>query len=82
MKNVIGLDGWQVLAHEPPSRTGMEFSVCETLIFVFKVYLFTLREHVSRGGGERGRERIPSRLYAGNTEPNTGLKLTNREIMT
>ena len=31
---------------------------------------------------ERERERIPSRLYVVNTEPNTGLHLTNHEIMT
>ena len=31
---------------------------------------------------ERGRERIPSRFHAVSAEPNVGLKLTNREIMT
>ena len=31
---------------------------------------------------ERGRERIPSRLHAVSTEPDAGLELTNREIMT
>ena len=31
---------------------------------------------------ERGRDRIPSRLHNVSTEPNAGLELTNREIMT
>ena len=31
---------------------------------------------------ERERERIPSRLHTVSTEPNAGLELTNREIMT
>ena len=31
---------------------------------------------------ETERERIPSRLHIASTEPNTGLKLTNHEIMT
>ena len=31
---------------------------------------------------ERGRERIPSRVYAVGAEPDTGLDLTNSEIMT
>ena len=41
------------------------------------------REHTSRGGAEREteRERIPSRLHAVSTEPDTGLSLTNCEIM-
>ena len=39
---------------------------------------------MSRGGArrERGRERIPSRLCTVITEPDVGLELTNREIMT
>ena len=32
--------------------------------------------------GERGRERIPSRLHAVSTEPYVGLNPTNPEIMT
>ena len=31
---------------------------------------------------ERQRERLPSRLHAISTEPNAGLELTNREIVT
>ena len=37
---------------------------------------------MSWGGAERGRERISSRLRAVSTEPDTGLELTNYEIMT
>ena len=33
-------------------------------------------------GRERGRERIPSRLCAVNTEPDVGLEPTNHEIVT
>ena len=42
------------------------------------------RERVSKQGkgSERGRERIPSRLCPVSTEPDVGLKLMNREIMT
>ena len=43
------------------------------------------RQSANRGGTERERETEPeagSRLWAISTEPDTGLKLTNREIMT
>ena len=39
-------------------------------------------ERASRGGKERGRERIPSRLHIVSTEFNAGLELRNHEIMT
>ena len=38
--------------------------------------------HTQGKGRERGRQRIPSRLCAVSIEPDTGLELTNREIMT
>ena len=43
--------------------------------------LFILREggRISRGGAERERDRIPSRV---SVEPHVELKLTNHEIMT
>ena len=37
---------------------------------------------VNREGTERGRERIPSRLYAVITRPDVELGTTDREIMT
>ena len=40
------------------------------------------RERTSRGGAERGRQRILSRLCAVSTEPDVGLEPTNREMMT
>ena len=40
------------------------------------------RENDREKGRERERERIPSRLCRVNTEPNVGLHLTNRKIMT
>ena len=51
-----------------------------------QVYLFILketeRESASGERAERGRERIPSRLRAGSTEPDAGLNPTNHEITT
>ena len=49
------------------------------------MYLFILREREREWGGagrERGRERVPSRLHAVSTEPDTGFQPTNREIVT
>ena len=40
------------------------------------------RERASRQGAEREGERIPSRFCAFRAEPDKGLSLTNREIMT
>ena len=53
--------------------------------FLVFIYLFLRdrereRTHIGRRGAER--ERIPSRLCTVSTEPETGLKLTNGEIMT
>ena len=42
-----------------------------------KVYLFILKQRER----QRGREKIPSRLCTGSTEPDAGLELTNHEIM-
>ena len=48
--------------------------------------MFILREKEQEQGRgrerERERERIPSRLCAVSTEPNSGLELINHEIMT
>ena len=44
-----------------------------------------MREHaqVGKGQRDRGREKeIPTRLLTASTEPNAGLKLTNREMVT
>ena len=40
------------------------------------------RASMSRGGTDRGRERIPSRLCTVSTEPDVGLKHMNCEIVT
>ena len=45
-------------------------------------YLFFERQRESRGGGERGRQSIRSRLCAVGVEPDAGLKPTNLEIVT
>ena len=41
-----------------------------------------VRASVARTERERGRERIPNRIRTVSTEPDTGLKLTNRQIVT
>ena len=47
------------------------------------IYFERDRDSTSRRRTERGeRERIPSRFRAVSTEPDAGLELTNREIMT
>ena len=51
------------------------------LIFVL-IYFERERERTSRGGAERRRDKIPSRLHAISTEPDSGLRFTSREIMT
>ena len=56
--------------------------------FFFNVYLFFFferdkeTEHEWGTGRERRRQRIRSRLCTDGREPDAGLKLTNREIMT
>ena len=40
------------------------------------------RETVQVGEGQRGKERIPSRLHIFSAEPDVGLDPTNPEIMT
>ena len=40
------------------------------------------RERAHSWGREKGRQRIPSRLRAVSAEPDVGLELTDREIMT
>ena len=53
--------------------------------FLMFISLFILRESTQLGEGDRERERrerIPSRLRAVNADPNVGLHLINREIMT
>ena len=44
------------------------------------LYSIFLRERA--GKGRREREEIPSRLHTVSAQPNVGLELTNREIMT
>ena len=51
-------------------------------LFIIYLYLFILRESTSGGGAEKDRERIPSKLHFVSTEPDAGLKPTNREITT
>ena len=46
------------------------------------IYFEREKERMSRRGVERGRKRIPGRLYVVSTEPDAGLELTNHVIMT
>ena len=50
--------------------------------FNILIFLFILRAHASRGGAERGRDRIQSRLHTASTEPDVGFDLTNCKILT
>ena len=58
------------------------------LVFLFflNVYLFILREgkrqRVSRGGSDRKERENPNQALTVRAEPNAGLKLMNREIIT
>ena len=53
------------------------------LFFFFKFIYLRERERAQTGWGrERRRDRIPSRLCTVSTEPDLGLELVNREIMT
>ena len=46
------------------------------------IYFEREREKASGGGAKRRRERIPIRLCIVSAEPDVGLKLMNRRIMT
>ena len=46
------------------------------------LFIYLERQSENGRGGERGRERIPSRLLAVSTEPKAGLELMNGETMT
>ena len=72
-----GLQNWK-------PHNGRTFHSCDfTFIFGLFSFFFLLFIYFERGRGrERRRERIPSRLHAVNTQPNTGLSLINCEIMT
>ena len=47
-------------------------------VFFFNLFL---RERERRQGRERGRGRVPSRLFTVSTEPDMGLELTNHGVM-
>ena len=53
------------------------------MVVFFPVYLFILKESMSRGRAEREEERrIPSGLHTISAEPDVGLELMSPEIMT
>ena len=49
---------------------------------IFKISIYFEREMESRGGAERDRDRLPSRLGIVSTKADVGLELTTCEIMT
>ena len=74
--------------HKRKRRPRFSFLFLYLFSFLLKVCLFILREKEKehkRGRNrerERERERTPSRFLARSTEPDTGLELTNCEIVT
>ena len=59
------------------------FSFFNVLLIYFERERESTCAGASTGRGRgRGRERIPSRLRTASTEPDAGLELNNREIMT
>ena len=51
-------------------------------IYLFSKFIYFEREQVGEEQRERERERISSRHCSVSAEPNTGLEVTNCEIMT
>ena len=71
---------WGTLAEQVTPNP--RFSCIYFFIFIYlSVHLF-LRESTSKGGAERGGQRIWSRLCADSSEPDVGLELTNCEVTT
>ena len=68
------------LAIEPGSQSGGKGYIAFQKEF-FLIDLFILRESVHGRGGERERQRIPSKVCTVNAEPGVGLESTDREIM-
>ena len=62
------------------------YYLVHTLFYLFFIFLSLFwereRESASQRRAEIQGDRIPSRFHAVNTEPEAGVKLTNREIMT
>ena len=54
----------------------------KTNVYDFYFYFLKFIYFEQGRGRERGRQGIPSRLLTASTEPDTGLDLMNREIMT
>ena len=72
----------------PKPHIVIQATVFLSFFFFFLVFIYLLLsgggggERTSRGGTERGRERIPSKPLAVSAEPDAGLDPMNREIMT
>ena len=57
-------------------------TIVNCTFFFLSLFILGASKREGEGETERERERIPSRLCTVGTEPNTGLKLTNLEVMT
>ena len=67
-----------------PKVDGAQDVACHTVIYFFYLKCLFIFERVQEGEGQRagGRERIRSRLCTDSREPDAGLELMSREIMT
>ena len=61
--------------------TYLPLNACHFIYFRC-LFIYLERQSEQRRGREREGERIPSRLPTASVEPDSGLELTNREIMT
>ena len=71
-----------VRSYKVTQKNFREWSICSLSSFFLVYFYYFERERASPGGAEREGDRIPSRLCAVSAEPDGGLRLTSREIMT